>query len=131
MHGFELARMTHMLRTAAVLVVEQHDEIRMRGEVVERTRDQLSDRLFGRQALEIELALLLADLLIDPFEYRQIERVLVTEIMIDELLVDSGAGGDVVDPGAGEAAIGKFPARRGQQLVAGAGRVAALRPCAA
>ena len=74
----------------------------VRGEVVEGTLDQLLDRLFGRQSLEIELTFLGADFLVDPFQHRQIQRVLVAEVMIDQLLVDAGAGRDLVDPGAGE-----------------------------
>ena len=107
-----------MAGAAAVLVVQQHDEVRMRGEVVEGAFDQLADGPFRRQALEIELALLGADFLVDPFEHREIERVLVAEIMIDQLLVDAGARGDLVDPGAGEAAGGKFAPRRRQQFLA-------------
>ena len=43
MHGFEPARAPHVPRAAAVLIIEQHDEIGMRGEVVEGTFDQLAD----------------------------------------------------------------------------------------
>ena len=112
---------------AAVFVVQQHDEVGMRGEVVEGTFDQLLDRLFGRQSLEVELALLGADLLVDPFQHRQIQRVLVAEVMIDELLVDARACGDLVDPGPGKAAAGELAPRRRQQFPAGCGRIAPLR----
>ena len=95
--------------------------------MIEGTFDQFLDRLFGRQSLEVELALLGADFLVDPFQYRQIQRVLVAEIMIDELLVDAGTRGDLVDPGAGKAAAGEFPPRRRQQFPAGCGRIAPLR----
>ncbi len=115
----------------AVLIVEQHDEIGMRGEVIERALDQLPDRPLGRQSLEVEPMLVVADFLIDPFQHGQIERVLVAEIMIDELLVDASAGRDFVDPRAGEAAPGEFAPCRRQQLVPRAGRIATLRPCAA
>src|SRR5439155_15817871 len=87
MHRLQLARAAHMPGAATVFVVQQHDEVRMCGEVVEGTLDQLFDRLLWRQSLEIELALLGADLLVDPFEHRQIQCVLVAEIVIDKLLV--------------------------------------------
>jgi hypothetical protein len=115
-----------MARAAAVFVVEQRDEIRMSGEVVEGGFDQIADRQFRRQALEIELALLLADLLIDPFQHREVECVLVTEIVIDQLLVDTGARSDLVDPGAGKAACGEFAPGSGQQLASVA---SGLRRC--
>src|SRR5829696_10505194 len=57
MHRLQLARAAHMPGAAAVFVVQQHDEIGVRGEVVEGTFDQLLDRLFGRQSLQVELAL--------------------------------------------------------------------------
>ena len=113
-----------MRRAATVLVVEQRDEVRMRGEVVEGALDQLLDRLLGRQSLEVELALLGADLLVDPFQHRQIQRVLVAEIVVDQLFVDAGARRDLVDPGAGQPAGGKFTPRRRQQLLPRCGRVA-------
>ena len=64
--------------------------------------------LFRRQALEVELALLLADVLVDPFEHGEVERVLVAEVVVDELLVDAGALGDLVDAGAGKAVPGEL-----------------------
>ena len=83
--------------------------------------------LLRRQALEIELALLRADFLIDPFQHGEVERVLVAEIMIDQLLVDARARRDLVDPRAGEAACGEFAPRRRQQLLPGRRRIAPLR----
>ena len=87
-----------MPRAVAVFVVEQHDEIRDARKVVEGTFDQLLDRLFRRQALKIELALLGADFLIDPLKHRQIERVLVSrpqrpEHQIDHMFPAGALGG--------------------------------------
>ena len=100
------------------------------GEVVERTLDQFADRLFRRQALQIELAFMGPDFLVDPFQHRKIERVLVAEIMIDQLLVDAGTLGDFVDPGAGKAAPGEFAPCCRQQLAPCGRRIAPLRLCA-
>ena len=116
-----------MAGAAAVFIVQQHDEIGMQREVVERAFDQFPDRLFGRQSLEVELALMGADFLVHPFQHRQIERVLVAEIMIDQLLVDAGALGDFVDPRAGKAVAGEFAPRRRQQLFSRRRRIAPLR----
>ncbi len=115
-----------MAGAAAVFVVQQHDEVGMGGEVVEGGLDQPLDGLLRRQAFEVELAFLGADFLIDPFQHRQIQRVLVAEIMIDQLLVDAGARRDLVDPGAGEATIGKFTACRRQKLLPRRRRIAPL-----
>ena len=101
-----------MASAAAVFVIEQHDEIGMQREIVERTLDQLLDGPLGSQPLEIELALLGPDFLVHPFQHRQVERVLVAEIMIHQLLVDAGTRRDFIDPGAGKAAAGKFAPRR-------------------
>ena len=118
MHGLQPAGTAHVAGAAAILVVEQQDEVRMRGKVVERALDQLADGPFRRQARQIELALLGADFLVNPFQHGEVERVLVAEVMVDQLLVDPGARGDFVDPGAGKAAAGKFAPCRGQQLLA-------------
>ncbi|MGY4487667.1 hypothetical protein ACVWWR_006858 [Bradyrhizobium sp. LM3.2] len=47
--------------------------------------------------------------------------------MVDELLVDAGALGDLVDAGAGKAVPGELLARRGEQLLACGDGVAPLR----
>src|SRR5438309_8856416 len=47
MHRLELGRAAHVPRAATVFVVQQHDEVRVRGEVVEGTLDQFLDRLLG------------------------------------------------------------------------------------
>src|SRR3954469_2469648 len=128
MHGLELAGTAHVPRAAAVFVVEQKDEVRMRGEMVEGTLDQLLDGFLRRQPLEVELALLGTDFLVNPFKYREVKRVLIAKIVIDQLLVDAGAAGNVVDPRPGKAAAGKFAPRCGQQFPAGGGGIAPLRP---
>ena len=99
----------------------------MRRKMVEGTFDQLPDGLFRRQALKIELALLGADFLIYPLKHREVERILVAEIMINELLVDAGTRGDFIHPRAGQPAFRKFAPRRGQQFLSRVDRVAPLR----
>jgi hypothetical protein len=94
--------------------------------VVEGAFDQLLDRPLRRQPLEVEFALLGPDFLIDPFQHGEVERVLVAEIVIYQLLVDAGAGGDLVDPGTGKTVLRKFPPRRHQQLAACRDRIASL-----
>ena len=99
----------------------------MGGEMIERTLDQLLDGLFGWQPLEVELALLGTNFLVNPFQHGQIQRVLVAKIVIDQLLVDPGARGDVIDPRAGKPAAGKLPPGRGEQFPARGGGIAS--PC--
>src|SRR5690348_15929973 len=98
----------------------------MRGEMVEGTLDQLLDRPLRRRSLEIELALLGPDFLVDPFQDSKVERVLVAEIVIDQLLVDPGPVSDFIDAGAGKPAVGKFTSCGGQQLLPRRFRVAPL-----
>ena len=114
----------------AVFVVEQHDEIRMRARWSKELSISFLMARSGGSPVEIELTLLGADFRIDPFQHRQIERVLVAEIVIDQLLVDAGAGGDFVDPRAGQAVFRKFPPCRGQKLVPCRRGIAALGSCA-
>ena len=127
MHRLELAGAADMPGAAAIFVVQQHDEIGVRREMVEGALDQLLDRLFGWQALQIELALLGPDFLVDPFQHGEIKRILVAEIVVDQLLVDAGAGRDLVDPRAGKPALGKFAPGRGQQLLPRGLGIAPLR----
>src|SRR6476620_495439 len=48
MHRFELSGAAHVAGAAAVFVVQEHDEVGVRGEVIEGTFDQFLDRLFWR-----------------------------------------------------------------------------------
>ena len=57
---------------------------------------------------EIEPALLDADLLIGAFEHREIEIVLLADVIIQHALVGAGLGRDPVDARAGETMGGKF-----------------------
>src|ERR1700753_4357677 len=99
----------------------------MRGEMVEGAFDQLADGALRRQASEIELAFLRADLLIDPFQHGEVQRVLVAEVVIDQLLVDARTRRDLVDARARETTGGELAPRGGQQLLPGSRRIAPSR----
>ena len=58
--------------------------------------------------LEIEPALLGADLLVGAFEHREIEVFLVADVIIEHALVGAGLVRDAVDPRAAKAVGGKF-----------------------
>src|SRR3984885_2256229 len=127
MHTLELARGTDVPGAVTVLVIEQDNKIRMPRQMVERALDQLLDGLFRRQSREVEFALLGADFLIYPFKHGEIQRVLVAEIMIHQLLVDAGAQRNLIDSCAREAIPGEFTPCRGQELAAGGDGIAPLR----
>ena len=57
---------------------------------------------------EIEPALLGPDLLIGAFEHREVEIVLLADVVVQHALVGAGLGRDPVDPRAGQAMGGKF-----------------------
>ena len=127
--GFQLLRAAHMPRAVAVFIVEQNDEVGVFGKVVEGALDKLADGLFGRQSLQIQLMLLGADLLINPFKDREVERILVAEIVINELLVDARPRSDLVDASPGQSTPGKLAPRGHQQFLPRGGRIATSGRC--
>ena len=70
--------------------------------------DQALDRLRRSEMLQIEPALLHPDLLIGAFEHREVEIILLADVIIQHALVGAGFGRDPVDAGAGEAMRGEF-----------------------
>ena len=58
--------------------------------------------------LEIEPALLGADLFVGAFEHREVEIVLVADVIVQHALVGAGLGRDAVDARAGQAMGGEF-----------------------
>src|SRR5262245_6495333 len=58
--------------------------------------------------LEIELALLGADLFIGAFEDREIEVLLVADVIIQHALVGAGLQRDAINPRAADAVGGEF-----------------------
>ena len=61
---------------------------------------------------EVEPALLGADLLIGAFQHREVEILLVADVIIQHALVGAGLGRDPVDPRAGQPMGGEFLLRR-------------------
>ena len=68
----------------------------MPARVVEVELDQALDREFGVEVCEIERALTAAQPLVDPFQGREVEALLVAEIVVDHALVGAGAARDRV-----------------------------------
>ena len=91
-----------------VFGVEQRQKFRIAEEVIPGEVDQPLDRLGRIEMLEIEPALLGTDLLIGAFEHREVEIVLVADVVIQHALVGAGIGRDAVDPRAGQAMGGEF-----------------------
>src|SRR5690606_12210859 len=103
------------LRTGEILammdVLDHHetDERLVGMMMVEGEFHQPAQRVGGAQMLEIELGFGGADLPVGFLKDGQVETFLVPEIVIDHPLARASHGGDVVDPGPGQAVLGKVP----------------------
>ena len=97
-----------MARLRQILGVQQRQEFRVAEEIVPGETDQPLDRFRRIEMFQIEPALLDADFLIGAFEHREIEVVLVADVIIEHALVGAGLGRDPVDARAGETMGGKF-----------------------
>jgi hypothetical protein len=95
-----------------VLAVEQGDEFGMLEVVVPGEGDQPADRLHGLHLVQMQLLLGLANVGVGALEHGQEQVVLAAEVVIDQPLVETGARGDAVHPGAGQAALCKLVAGR-------------------
>src|SRR3546814_13759181 len=73
--------------------------------------DLAGDRLGRRLGLEVEFALGFSNLRVGAFEDRQIEVLLVADMVVDHALVGASRLGDAVDAGAAEAVAGEFLGR--------------------
>ena len=130
MHVLDPGRGAHVSGATPVFIIEQHDEIRVQVEVIERAFDQLLDRLVRRQSCKVQLAFLSANFLVHPFQDREVERILVAEVVIEQLLVDACARGDFIDPRTGKAAFREFAPSGAQKFFPSVDRVPPLRFCA-
>src|SRR6202022_1064502 len=83
-------------------------EFRIADEIVPGEIDQPLDRLGRIEMFQIEPALLDPYLLIGALEHREIEIVLLADVIIQHALVGAGLDRDPVDARAGEAMRGKF-----------------------
>ena len=97
-----------MARPRHVLGIEQRQEFRVANEVVPGEVDQARDRGGGIEVFQIEASFLDADLLLGAFQHREIELVLLADVIIEHALVGAGLGRDPVDPRPGDAMSGKL-----------------------
>ena len=100
-----------------VLAVEQRQEFRVREVVAPSEDDQALDRLHRSQGFEMQFALGSADVGVGLLEDGEEQLVLALEVVVDELLVDAGALGDRLDPGAAEAVGRELGRRRGEDFL--------------
>ena len=101
-----------MLGVMNVLDAHQPDQVGGRDEMVEGIADQPLHPLDRRQPAQILVLLPGAQIGVDPLQHREIERVLGTEIVIDQVLVDAALLGDAVDASAAQAMGHEFDPRR-------------------
>ena len=101
-----------MLGVMDILDAHQPDQIGGRNEMVEGVADQPLHALDRRQVAQILILLVRAQIGIDALEHREIERVLGTEIMIDQILGDAALLGDAIDATAAQAMRDEFDPRR-------------------
>src|SRR5260370_10310073 len=88
--------------------VQKRQKLRVADEIIPGEVDQPLDRLWRIEMFQIEPALLDPYLLIGAFQHREVEIVLLADMVIQHALVGAGVGRDPVDPRAGEAMRGKF-----------------------
>jgi len=95
----------------------------MPARVVEVELDQTLDRELGVEVRKIERTLAAAQPLVDPLQGREVEALLVAEVVIDHALVGAGSARDRVDAAAEQALGGEFVLRRHEDGFARAIRV--------
>src|SRR3984893_11366917 len=108
MHRFDLGGALEMPRPRQIFGVQQRQKFGIADEIIPGEGDQPFDRAWRVEMLKIEPTLLDADLLIGAFEHREIEIVLLADVVIQHALVGAGLRRNPVDAGAGEAMGGEF-----------------------
>ena len=112
----EHRRAREVLGAVDVLDADQPDEVRMRLVVVERQPGQLADRLDRVEVLDVELLLEAADEAVRLLQDGDVELLLAAEVVVDHPLGGAGLVGDLVDAGAGVAAVGELPGGDGEDV---------------
>ena len=97
-----------MARPRQIFGVQQRQELRVANEIIPGEVDQARNGLRRIEMLQIEPALFGPYLLVGAFQHREVEIVLLADVIIQHALVSAGFGRDPVDPRAGEAVGGKF-----------------------
>ncbi len=97
-----------MARLRQIFGVQQRQKFRIANKIIPGEVDQPLDRPGRIEMFQIKPALLDADFFIGAFEHRQIEIVLLADVIIQHALVGAGFGRDAVDARAGKAVGGKF-----------------------
>ena len=107
-----------------VLLADQPAEVGVGVVAVERELGQLANRRDRVEGLDVDALLDDADVLVGALQRRHVQRLLGPEVVVDHALGGPRLAGDLVDPGAGEAAVGELLGGDVQDLLAGALRVA-------
>src|SRR5258706_12338789 len=97
-----------MPRPRQIFGVQQRQKFGIADEIIPGEGDQPFDRACRVEMLQIKPALLDADLLIGAFEHREIEIVLLADVIIQHPLVGAGLARDAVDARTGQAMGGEF-----------------------
>src|SRR5262249_54541721 len=87
---------------------EQRQKFRVADKIIPGEIDQALDRLGRREMFEVELTLLGADLLVGALEDREIEVLLVADVIIKHALVGAGLLCNAVNPRAADPVGGEF-----------------------
>ena len=120
----DIGRLLEVPRLVQVLLVQHGQEFRVLQEIAPGELDQPGDSGVRRQAFQVQRALGGADAGIGRLQHRQVQRLLVADMVVQHALVGAGGRGDAVDPGAAEAVPGELGQRRVQDALAHALRVA-------
>src|SRR5262245_4946022 len=119
-----------MARAMQVFAVDQADQLRVFARIVEIELDQPFDRERGREMVEIERSLAAAQALVNSFQSRQVETVLVAEIMVDHALVGAGAARNRIDASAEQTLGGELLLGCREDGCARAIRITSVEACA-
>ena len=91
-----------------VLVHHQPDEVGVAQLVVVGEAHQGAQGGFGRQVFQLQVGLNAADARIGFLQHPDVQAFLAAEVVVDHPLAGAGEGGDLVDPGAGQALAGEL-----------------------
>ena len=109
-----------MLGPVDVFDTDEASEIRVFLVVCDREVDQLTDRGFRLQILQMHPRFDPADVAIGFFKDGDIQALLAAEVIIYRAFGRPRTGGDGIHPGAAETMIGKFLGRDRKDILLGA-----------
>src|SRR5574337_96808 len=113
-----LRRLADVLAAVQVLGVEQRDELGIRPVVVQHEAHDLPQRFDRTLGIEVELGLRHVEAVVACLQHREVQALLVAEVVIDHPVVRLRRLGNLLDAPAREAMLGEDLGGRAQQAFA-------------